>query len=160
MNLKKTLVSTLLASVLCLPASAATVGASDLIPRPTEFIRGKGSFTIPSGGFSYSIKSQAKENLSDYLSLFPELFSPADKTSKANLAIEIGKGSGETYTIDITPRRINVKAPSEAGAFYAIQSLIQLTGIKGATEIQTGKISDSPRFAHRGLMFDVSRHFR
>lgn len=160
MNLKKTLVSALLASALSLSASALTVGASDIIPRPTEFTQSKGSFAIPAGALTFTVKGDTDGRIANYLSLLPETFTPAGKPSKADLLIEIGKGTGENYTLDITPRRITVKAPSADGAFYAIQSLIQMTGTKDATEIQAGRITDSPRFPHRGLLFDVSRHFR
>lgn len=48
-----------------------------------------------------------------------------------------------------------------AGLFYGIQSLIQLFPLKAgaAAVLPCAEIVDQPRFAYRGMMLDVSRHF-
>jgi hexosaminidase len=63
----------------------------------------------------------------------------------------------EYYRLVITPKKITCYASSEAGVFYAKQSLQQLTDSLGRIPCMT--IIDEPRFAWRGLMLDVSRHF-
>lgn len=73
----------------------------------------------------------------------------------------------EGYTIDITPADINVRANSPAGLFYAVQTLRQLApysvedhALKHVNyAIKSCKITDTPRFAWRGIMLDVSRNF-
>jgi hexosaminidase len=81
----------------------------------------------------------------------------ADKT--------IGK---EGYTLDVTATGVQVTANDAAGLFYGVQTLLQLlpkeiesqTVVKKASWVIPGvHIADYPRFAWRGLMFDVSRHF-
>ncbi|MGL4829465.1 MAG: family 20 glycosylhydrolase [Vibrio sp.] len=65
----------------------------------------------------------------------------------------------EAYSLDISSAndRIDIDAVDTAGAFYAVQSLLQL---KDGNTIQTAKISDAPRFAYRGLSVDAVRNFR
>ncbi|HEU0305577.1 MAG TPA: family 20 glycosylhydrolase, partial [Lysobacter sp.] len=69
----------------------------------------------------------------------------------------------EAYTLDVTPRGIQVTASAPAGLFYGTVTLWQLAsadGQRGATNIAAQRIEDAPRFAWRGLMLDVARHFR
>ncbi|THU40080.1 beta-N-acetylhexosaminidase [Niastella caeni] len=77
----------------------------------------------------------------------------------------IGK---EGYTIDVTATGVQVAANDAAGLFYAVQTLFQLlpkeiesqTVVKKTNWVIPGvQITDYPRFAWRGLMFDVVRHF-
>lgn len=63
----------------------------------------------------------------------------------------------EAYVLDINPKGIRVKAGSKQGAFYAQQSILQLQ--ESGQDIPCMTIEDAPRFAYRGFMLDVSRHF-
>ncbi len=74
----------------------------------------------------------------------------------------------ESYELSVMPGAVSVKAPSAAGAFYGIQTLLQLLppevfGEAGRTSgrlnIPCLRIEDKPRFPWRGMMLDVSRHF-
>jgi len=64
------------------------------------------------------------------------------------------------YTLSITPAAITLVG-KDAGLFYGIQTLIQLFPVntQGAAVLPCLNITDQPRFAYRGLMLDVSRHF-
>ena len=66
----------------------------------------------------------------------------------------------EDYELTVTPKGIRIKAGSDAGVFYAHQTLEQMTLGWTVTEIGCCRILDSPRFPYRGLHVDVSRHFR
>ncbi len=58
------------------------------------------------------------------------------------------------------PERILIRATSGAGLFYGIQTLLQLSQpSETGYSIASVEVQDSPRFAYRGLMLDVSRHF-
>ena len=62
----------------------------------------------------------------------------------------------EGYTLEVTRTRVKAVASTEAGLFYARQTLAQL---EQNGEIPCVKIKDYPRFAWRGFMVDASRHF-
>ena len=73
----------------------------------------------------------------------------------------------EGYQLIITPDMITLSAYQPAGWFYGIQTIRQLLPASieqpvrqpGLWVISTGIIRDYPRFAWRGSMLDVARHF-
>lgn len=74
----------------------------------------------------------------------------------------------EGYQLSVTPSNIVITASQPNGFFYAVQTLYQLLppAVYGSTKqksaewsIPAVEIEDAPRFAYRGLMLDVSRHF-
>lgn len=87
-----------------------------------------------------------------------------------HLFFKIDKKSGlgkEAYTLVIDDN-ITITASGEPGLFYGAQSLLQLMPVEvygsQPAKIQSLKLSkvtinDHPRFEHRGLMVDISRHF-
>lgn len=62
----------------------------------------------------------------------------------------------EGYILEVTPNALLLKANAEAGLFYGKMTLMQLYA---NGKVPCIKIKDKPRFAHRGIMLDVSRHF-
>jgi hexosaminidase len=69
----------------------------------------------------------------------------------------------EDYLLNIEPKKITIRANSKRGIFYGLQSLRQLIifgkNNNGKIKIHCCSITDSPRFAWRGIMIDESRHF-
>ena len=73
----------------------------------------------------------------------------------------------EGYTLTITPTIVTLAAYKPAGLFHGVQTIRQMfpPAIEDSTvrtvawKIQTGTITDRPRFAWRGVMQDISRHF-
>ena len=73
----------------------------------------------------------------------------------------------EGYVLLINPDAIELKANTCQGIFYSIQTLRQLlpfgfnahAGRQKSCPITALSIEDQPRFAWRGMMLDVSRHF-
>ena len=78
----------------------------------------------------------------------------------------------EGYSIEISSKddnAINITGGSEAGIFYGTQTFHQLlppaflrrtrSSSQGPWQIPAQRISDAPRFAWRGVMLDVARHF-
>jgi hexosaminidase len=64
----------------------------------------------------------------------------------------------EGYAITIAAGGVTIRAAATAGLFWAGQTLCQLLPVAGAT-LPGGEIVDRPRFAYRGAMLDVARHF-
>ena len=71
------------------------------------------------------------------------------------------EGGDEAYTLDISTERVLVKATNYAGFFNAVQTLRQtIQEEQGKYMMSCLTVKDAPRFAFRGIMLDVSRHFQ
>ena len=81
----------------------------------------------------------------------------APSKTKATYKLSSQIDNPEGYEINITPKKISVTASTEAGLFYAKQTLDQL--VESGENIPCCIIKDAPRFAYRGLMIDPCRHF-
>lgn len=79
-------------------------------------------------------------------------------------------GDNERYLLRVQDTSIEIAAHAPAGLFYGVQTLLQLMPpeiySKDGAALSTlevfipnVRVSDRPRFAWRGLMIDVSRHF-
>jgi len=65
----------------------------------------------------------------------------------------------EAYVLDVTKNKIRIKSSSEAGYFYAMQTIKQMLPVEGEQILPCAHIEDYPAFAYRGLHLDCSRHF-
>lgn len=72
--------------------------------------------------------------------------------AKANLG-------DEGYQLDITPKGITVRAQSERGFYYGLQSIRKMLLADPSAALPCASITDRPRFGYRGFMLDCSRHF-
>ena len=74
--------------------------------------------------------------------------------------------SNEGYSLNIDIDQIEIRAKTDQGAFYAVQSLRQLlpasfengTFVQDNFVIQCQRIEDQPQFEYRGMHLDVGRH--
>lgn len=64
----------------------------------------------------------------------------------------------ENYTMTVNSDSIVIEAPGPRGLFYGLQTLCDLR--ESGDKIPPLAISDGPRLPYRGMMLDVSRHFR
>lgn len=163
-----------------MPASGedahAPLGPDVIIPVPARYeISGDGVFDMDgcrtfhmkiSGPAAYDSRDIAVSDLVSELLSLPYSLSGTDAASKADILINVGSrrhsktmlsGQDESYRLSVTPDRIRIDAPGFSGAFYAIQSLVQMAR---NGKVRCCVIEDTPRFVYRGLHFDVSRHFR
>ncbi len=63
----------------------------------------------------------------------------------------------EGYAISTDYNGVIITANAPVGAFYALQTMRQMVE---SGDWQTGIIADYPRFEYRGVLVDISRHFR
>lgn len=92
-------------------------------------------------------------------------FALPDKQNKKDPSISLilkdkieGINSQEGYLINIDPSGVKVEATGAPGLFYGLQTLIQLA--KEDNTLPAMEIIDYPRLDYRGLMLDISRHWR
>lgn len=142
-----------------------------IIPQPKEVHIYEGSFVLDSKTkFVLSTKEQRKaanlfnkklQNLVGWSC--PIGTAPQEKNSI--FLIQNDSFAEEAYLLDINDSKISIKASSEAGYFYAIQTLLQLAPLseenKEYSELKFDQVTieDKPRFKWRGAMLDISRHF-
>jgi hexosaminidase len=74
----------------------------------------------------------------------------------------------EGYELTVATHSVVIRASTQAGLFYGVQTLFQLLPAeifstnraeRASWQIPCVQIEDWPRFKWRGLLFDVSRHF-
>lgn len=67
----------------------------------------------------------------------------------------------EAYTIVVDKKGITIAGSTPRGVFYGVQTLRKSLPVGNATRIlmPAVEIKDCPRFGHRGMMLDCSRHF-
>ena len=135
----------------------------NIIPIPANIQPGKGTFTLPEQGAKVYVQG-ASAAFSNYIQQSALKCKVTKKRSDANIAIVVGskaskKIATEGYSLTVGPKRIDVVASTEQGAFYAIQTLLQMTQMGELRTIDCCTVADEPRFPYRGLHFDVSRHF-
>ena len=135
----------------------------NIIPIPANIQQGKGTFTLPEQGAKVYVQG-ASAAFSNYIQQSALKCKVTKKRSDADITIVVGskaskKIAAEGYSLTINPKRIDVVASCEQGAFYAIQTLLQMTQMGELHTIDCCTVADEPRFPYRGLHFDVSRHF-
>jgi hexosaminidase len=149
----------------------------NIIPQPAEIKQPKiaASFTI-TPATEIVLEGSGLENsanfLNDYLDRFYHFKLKLVKKagSKSIIALNYEKmdyAIAGAYTLTSDAKGIYIAGDNETGAFYGVQTLIQLLPVPDAgNPVPNSKlaipflsIKDYPRFAYRGLMLDAGRHF-
>jgi hexosaminidase len=68
----------------------------------------------------------------------------------------------EAYRLDVAPERVTLRAGTTNGLLAGLQTLRQLLPAGragGEVVLPGGTVEDAPRFAYRGTMLDLARHF-
>ncbi|MGA2858907.1 MAG: beta-N-acetylhexosaminidase [Candidatus Sulfotelmatobacter sp.] len=150
----------------------------DLMPLPMSvtFEEGQlkidGSFTITVTGYSDARLEAAIDRMARRMERRTGIeFASglAMDASKATLVIQCqaaGKEvpaleEDESYSLEVTAQRANLKSETVVGAMRGMETLLQLVaGDREGYYFPLAKIADKPRFPWRGLLIDVSRHFQ
>ncbi|MDP9078419.1 MAG: family 20 glycosylhydrolase [Bacteroidota bacterium] len=156
----------------------ATKPTLAIIPEPVSITTKPGQFVLPKNITIQAGTSAEMVNVTSYLKAKLTTATGALVTIKSKFALPatiklllstktdavLGK---EGYELWVGVKGIVIRANEPAGLFYGVQTLMQLFPKEiESTQFSHMKwtapcvqITDYPRFAWRGLMFDVSRHF-
>ena len=152
----------------------------NVIPRPASEVATGGTFRLSADtGIYVDPASDELKAIGQYLAdhLNPatgyaiKLQGTNEAPARSSIALSLTGADpalgDEGYSLNITPDQVKLVANQPAGLFYGVQTIRQLlpptidsSSVQpGPWVIQTGTITDAPRFAWRGAMLDVARHF-
>lgn len=145
---------------------AQTQDQISVIPLPLEVKKAEGVFTLSAEKKIYVDVKSTIESVNLFNNFLNKRYNFAalnidQLSSEAEIrVIRDHESAYEAYQLNVGQDRIEIKG-GEAGIFYAFQTLLQLIEEKnGQLQLPVIAIKDKPEFAYRGLMIDVSRHFR
>jgi len=148
----------LVASLLLVITFGVKAAELDLIPLPVEIEQPPGQFALDTQ--TVIIVDGPFTNEASLLA--GELQLASGNSADKNRILLTTRGADqlgdEAYRLEVNQQGVTIHALSPAGAFYGCQTLRQLIE-PGTRKIPFVKIADAPRYAWRGLMLDVSRHF-
>ena len=148
-----------------------------IIPQPVDVKASEGVFTITprtaviARGPAEAEAQQLIEALAPPMGFRLALVASGRPDDAITLSLDEalkGKLGDEGCTLEVTARRIDLRAAAPAGLFYGIQTLRQLlppevyrnAPVQGAAwTVPCVRITDYPRFGWRGLLIDPARHF-
>ena len=160
------------AALTCSCSSGNAESDLSIVPVPESATLHSGNFTITQGttiGYADDTLLPAAQYLSSLLSPATGLDITVQKgDGSITLAIDSIAGPEGAYTLKATPKNISIIGNSYGGVIAGIESMRQMlpAEIESRTPVDSidwtipaVDISDAPRFAWRGIMLDVSRHF-
>ena len=140
-----------------------------IIPQPVKMVVVKGNFTINTKTQILLAGSGLEKSaafLNDFLQQFYgfklKVISKGDFKNKIVLNYEkMEYPIAGAYQMHVNNEGVYIAGDNATGAFYGIQSLIQLLPTEKTQNLQVPfvQIEDKPRFAYRGMHLDVGRHF-
>jgi hexosaminidase len=142
----------------------------NIIPQPAKVIINTGNFVI-SPRTSLVVVNENDKPTADFFNKYLldnygfelEIKKEETKNSitlKSFKTLDGLKGEGYNLTSDLNG--VLIEGNSSQGTFYGIQTLIQLLPTNNRSnilKIASLMVIDEPRFAYRGAMLDVGRHF-
>lgn len=130
-----------------------------VIPYPQSVETGKGHYNAKNG-FDIQVADPAFESEGGFLR--DKLIAAGKKSALSPdgcivLQRDNSVESPEGYTLCVTKDAVVIGAADPAGAFYGVQTLLQL--VDNGKKLPCVKIADAPRYGWRGFMRDDARHF-
>ena len=141
----------------------------NIVPAPKSLIPADGEFVLgPGTGLEVedAAFSEIAEDFRSQIRLSTG-FSLSGRDGKIVLRSVPGLGK-EAYRMDVTPGGVIIEASEVNGAFYGLQTLLQLLPEKVYSPVRVKgvkwkapacRIEDEPSFWYRGLLFDSGRFF-
>src|SRR2546430_1182750 len=152
-------------------ANAATAAFPNVVvPAPVSETANGATFTLTSSATVSSDVPDVGAYLAGILRAstgYPVPVTSSSGTIALTLSGAPASVGTQGYQLTITGTNVTVQANQPAGLFAGVQTLLQLlppaiespTVTAGPWTAPGGTIVDYPRFAHRGAMLDVARHF-
>ncbi|MFJ7259521.1 beta-N-acetylhexosaminidase [Streptomyces globosus] len=152
------------------PRPAAPAGFGQLLPSPAS-VRASGSghvlgpgTVVRTGRTGNAEVRRVGELLAEQLRgptglPLPVVDAPAGGGIELRLDPSAPDLGDEGYRLESGPRAVTLTARTPAGLFHAGQTLRQLLPAAGSGTVPGGTVTDAPRFAYRGAMLDIARHF-
>ena len=135
--------------------------APSLIPFPSSVRRGDGSVRLGSVRIERgSRRRAAAARLSSPLASAASSSRPTERPRSSSRSSP-RSDPREGYALDAADGRVRITGHDAAGLFYGTRTLLQLLHRDDAAgwSVPEVRIDDAPRFAYRGVMLDVARHF-
>jgi hexosaminidase len=147
---------------------SAKPGLNSIIPAPARISLRDGYLQLGPGSPIYGPESRPDfqapvRALREFLGKKGNTEEPDSGHAPIRLSID-PRMEAEAYSLEIDKARITITSVDPEGAFYGIQSLIQLaapwrTGANSTSiEVPCASVRDKPAFPYRGLHLDVGRH--
>lgn len=143
----------------------------EIIPKPLDVnCKGDASFLLKDGvAVIYPENNQKMQDNAEFLVDYVEKQTGVKLTSHAGmpvdgaicLTLDLSDDNAEAYKLIVNDKRVCISGASEAGVFYGIQTLRKSLPVAQDINVNLSavEIYDKPRFAYRGAMLDVARHF-
>jgi hexosaminidase len=149
------------------PGPLLATFAADVVPAPAQAAPAAGvTFTIPAHATIVTTAGSTEaahvgSYLADLLGGAATREGTAPVSGGVALLLDPTVGTGEQYQLEVTADGVTIRAGTGAGLFWGVQTLRQLmpAQTKAPVVVPGGRIVDAPRFAYRGVMLDVARHF-
>lgn len=169
-----------LMGVLCILFSTCSYACSEkrtlnsdyeIIPKPLDVnCKGDASFLLKDGvAVIYPENNRKMQDNAEFLVDYVERQTGVKLTSHAGmpvdgaicLTLDLSDDNAEAYKLIVNDKRVCISGASEAGVFYGIQTLRKSLPVAQDINVNLSavEIYDKPRFAYRGAMLDVARHF-
>lgn len=155
---------------------------ASVIPTPASVQKTAGHFTVGAGVTIAAPAAPEMQWLGGILGqviaratgVQPKIVATPDAPAAGAIVLELtapaAPDDGEAYDLAIAPDGVTLRAAKPAGIFYGIQTLRQILPPAAeyaavhfreprAAYLPATRIADRPRFAWRGAMLDVARHF-
>lgn len=142
-----------------------------IVPAPASLIRAEGTLELAGSATVFADAELAESIEAVRLLLSPGTgipFTVADARETATISFLHDESMAEEgYGLAIDASHVYIRAATNAGAFYALQTLRQLLPpqiystekVESRWVLPAVTIEDYPRFGWRGLHLDVGRHF-
>ena len=147
------------------PARPATF--ADVVPAPVQATQTPGvTFTIPADPTIITMAGSTEAaHVGAYLADLLGGATTREGTDPVSggvaLLLDPTVGTGEEYQLEVNAGGVTIRAGTGVGLFWGVQTLRQLmpAQTRAPVPVPGGRIVDAPRFAYRGVMLDVARHF-